>query len=270
MTIRSRNRVNFIFFIISLLILLLNVTLFSYHLFTKNLTQYNPQNLIKGLFIFRYNFWTVIASIFIINLYVVMAAFFILRSFEKTQATEVLFFLVFLTALLFDTARLYVPIYALDGSYSESLIHMGNLTLSARLLAPISLFALTAFCGEEFRQQTEQNCLICILLAVFFAIFLPLNTAIIYPNLCISYGFTRSIHEFNIITAIFSVITLFMRNKKNDFSQMNTVGFIMIIIGYNLLFTAYNLAALIVGTAILSTGTAIYLIKLHQHYLWVD
>ncbi len=270
MTIRSRNRVNFIFLIISALILLLNVTLFCYHLFTKNLTIYNPQNLVSEFFLFKYNFWIVIGSIFIINLYVVTASFFILRTFEKTQATEVLFFLVFLTAMLFDTARLYVPIYGLDGTYSDSLIHMGNLTLSARLLAPIALFALTAFCGEEFRQQTEQNCLICILLAVFFAIFLPLNTAVIHPNLCISYGFTRAIHLFSVIICIFSVITLFMRNKKNDFSQMNTVGFLMIIIGYNLLFTTYNLASFLLGTAILGIGTAIYLIKLHQHYLWVD
>jgi hypothetical protein len=44
----------------------------------------------------------------------------------------------------------------------------------------------------------------------------------------------------------------------------------MIIIGYNLLFTTYNLASFLLGTAILGIGTAIYLIKLHQHYLWVD
>ncbi|MBR1638254.1 MAG: hypothetical protein IJ688_02590 [Treponema sp.] len=270
MTIRSRNRVNFIFLILSALILLLNIGEFCYHFFTNNITYPLPPDSNSNFFLFRYSFWSIIASIFMINIYVVVTSYIIFRTFEKTQATEVLFFLVFLTSLLFDTSRLYVPVYGLVGSYSDTLIHIGNLTLAARLLAPISLFALTAFSGESFRQQTEQNCLIAILVSIFFAIFLPLNTTVIRPNLCLSYGFTKAVHIFSIITSIISVITLFIHNNNNDFSQLNTLGFIMLIIGYNTLFSCYNFAAFIVGLGVFASGTALYLTKLHQHYLWID
>ena len=261
MTIRSRNRVNFVFLVFSALILLINCLFFAYHLFTNKIT-YSSLNL--------YDFWSVIANIFLINLYVVVISIIIIRTFEKTQATEVLFFLVFLLALLFDTSRLYVPVYALNRNYSETLIHLGNFTLAARLLAPISLFSLTAFSAEEYRQQTERNCLITILIAVFFAIIIPLNTSVIRENLCISYAFARAIRFFSHIICTISVITLFVHNNKNDFSQMNTLGFFMIIIGYNLLFYRHRIIGSIFGTAFLSTGTAFYLSTLHQHYLWTD
>ena len=268
MTIRARNRFNIIFLISSIVILLSNITLFSYHFFTGKLVI--PEFESSGFFLFRYEFWSVIASIFTINLYVTTAAYLIWRTFEKTQATEVLFFLLFLAALLLNSTRLYVPIFGLNGSYSSNLISLGNLSLTARFLAPISLFALSAFSDEDYRQQTEQICLITILVSVFFAIYIPLNTSIIKENLCVSYGFSKAIQVFSIITSIISTITLFFHNKQHDFSQINTLGFFMIIIGYNHLFTCYTFAQYIAGLGLLSSGTAIYFTKLHQHYLWTD
>lgn len=270
MTIRLRNRVNFFFFIIALVILAVNTAVFLYNFIAGNIAV--PSDVIsKSSFpLLRYDFWSVIASVLAINIYVVAVSFILLRTFEKTQATEVFFFLVFLTSLLFDTSRIFVPVRGISESFSYTLIHIGNLTLAARLLAPISLFALTAFCEEEFRQQTEQNCIICILVAVFFAVFLPVNTAIIGPNLCISYGFGKMVHGFSMVLYIASVMTLFIRNKKDSFSQINTAGFLMIIIGYNILFSASSIAGLASGVMILSAGTVIYLVKLHQHYLWID
>ena len=243
--------------------------MFGYHLFTGNLSFPVLQASEKTI-ILRQNFWIVIACIFIINLYVTGTSYIIIRTFEKTQATEVLFFLVFLLSLLLDSARLYVPIYGLEGTYSHSLIYIGNITLAARLLAPISLFSLTAFSSEDYRQQTEQNCLITILVSVFFAVYIPLNTGVVAQNLLISYGFTKAIHLFSVIISLISVLTLYFHNKKNDFNQLNTLGFVMIIIGYNFLFSVSNILGAITGTAILAAGTWIYLTKLHQHYLWTD
>ncbi|MCR4579010.1 MAG: hypothetical protein K5681_01550 [Treponema sp.] len=250
--------------------MLMNAGIFIYHFCTKNITYPIAPAETSSFFLFKYQFWTIIASIFTINIYVVSTSYIILRTFEKTQATEVLFIFVFLASLLLDTSRLYIPLYGLDGSYSYSLIHLGNITLTSRLMAPISLFALSTFCGDRFRQQTEQNCLIVIVISIFFALFLPLNTAIIKPNLCVSYGFTRVINVFTTIFCTISVITLYISNKQNDFSQINTLGFIMIHIGYNILFDCYNLFGYIIGTLILSVGTWVYLTKLHQHYLWID
>ena len=72
------------------------------------------------------------------------------------------------------------------------------------------------------------------------------------------------------LTCVVSAISLFYTNRKNEYKQIMTIGFILLCIGYTLLFYCYNIATLVSGMILLGCGTYIYLNEVHKHYLWID
>ena len=259
------------FFIISISCLLLGTffTLFQY--FSNNLIL--PEVYTKGLsnnFFLRYNPICVFAGIFILMLYVCITSMIIYHSFEKTQAPDIVFFMIFLVACLCDTSRIMVPAFQLSGTFSLFLLRVGNIHLFARLLAPLALMGNTVMSTDDFRQNTDRNSIILIIISMFFAEIIPLNTAVILPNFCISYGYVKAIRGFTLLVCIVSTISLFYTNRKNEYKQIMTVGFIMLCIGYSQIFYSYNIASLAAGAIFLGSGTYLYLNEVHKHYLWID
>ncbi len=260
-----------IFFIIALSCLMLGTFFTLYQFFAKAMLL--PEVYTKGLsnhFLLRYNPIFVFAGIFIMLLYICTTILIIYHSFEKTQAPDIVFFLLFLAACLCDTTRIFVPIFQLSGTYSLFLLKAGNVHLFARLLAPLALMGNTAMSTEEFRQSTDRNCIILIIITMFFAEMIPLNTAVILPNFCISYGYVKAIRAFSCLTCIVSTVSLFRTNRKNEYRQIMTVGFLMLCIGYTLIFYCYNILYFVTGTLFLGSGTYFYLNEVHKHYLWID
>ena len=124
--------------------------------------------------------------------------------------------------------------------------------------------------SDDLRQSTDRNSIILIIIAMFFSEIIPLNTAVILPNFCISYGYVRAIRTFSFLTCLVSAISLFVINNKNDYKQIMTLGFIFLSIGYSLIFYSYNILALAGGIIFLGLGTYFYLNEVHKHYLWID
>ncbi len=271
MTIRFRNRMSFVFFFISITWLFLGVFFPTYQFFSNGLIL--PEVYSKGLsekFLFEYKPLYTFIGIFILMTYVCITIMIIHHNFEKTQAPDIVYFLLFLFACLCDTTRILVPSFRLSGTFTLFLLKIGNIHLFARLLAPLALMGCAALSTEEFRQTTDRNCIILIIIAMFFAEFLPLNTAIILPNFCISYGHVKAIKGFVLTISIVSTIALIAINKKNEYKQIISVGFVILTIGYSQIFYCYNIAGIILGTICLGTGTFIYLNEVHKHYLWID
>lgn len=271
MTIRFRNRMTLVFFIISVSCLMLGTffTLFQY--FSNNLVL--PEVYTKGLsdnFLLRYSPLFTFIGIFLMLVYICITTLIIYHSFEKTQAPDIVFFLIFLIACLFDTSRVLVPILHLSGTFSQFLLKAGNFHLFARLLAPLALMGNTVMSTEDFRQNTDRNSIILIITSMFFAEIIPLNTAVILPNFCISYGYVKAIRGFSLLVCLVSAVSLFNTNRKNEYKQIMTLGFILLCIGYSLIFYCYNILSLVSGTLLLGTGTYLYLNEVHKHYLWID
>lgn len=271
MTIRFRNRMTLIFFIIATACLFLGAFFSLYQFFTRGIVIpevyiKNPSN---NLFL-EYKPVCVFLGIFFMQIYICITTLIIFHSFEKTQAPDIVFFLLFLAACLCDTSRLLVPVFNLSGTFSLFFLKIGNVHLFARLLAPLALMGTTVMSTDEFRQSTDRNSIILIIIALFFAEIIPLNTAIILPNFCISYGYVDAIRAFCLLICIFSLVSLFNTNRKNEYRQIMTLGFILLCIGYSLIFYCYNILLLIAGILIISTGTYLYLNEVHKHYLWID
>ncbi len=271
MTIRFRNRMTLIFFILAVSCLMLGTFFTLYQFFSDGIVL--PEVYTKNLsnhFILRYHPACVYAGIFIQLAYVSLTSLIIYHSFEKTQAPDMIFFLLFLFACLCDSSRLLVPAFRLSGSFSLFLLKLGNLHLFARLLAPLALMGTTVMSTDDFRQNTDRNSIILVIIAMFFAEMIPLNTSVILPNFCISYGYENAIRGFCGLTALVSAISLFRTNSKNEYKQIMTIGFILLCFGYSLIFCCYSILALAAGVLLLGSGTYIYLNEVHKHYLWID
>ena len=272
MTIKSRNRVSFIFFIASTVIFILYAIVTLYQLFTNNISLPNVN--LKGVptnFMQKYNPYCVFISLFIMLFYVSFTSFEVFRSFEKSQATDMLFFLLFLLACLCDTSRLLIPLLHLSNtSYSSLIIRVGNIVLLGRILAPLALFGTTVLSTEGFKQNTDNNCLIILIGAMFFAVIIPLNTGYIRPNYSISYGYLQLIRSLSVITCLVSIATLVITTIRNEYKPYMVIGFSLICMGYSIMFDSYCLLATITGPLILGFGTFIYLAEVHKHYLWID
>ncbi|MCR5188340.1 MAG: hypothetical protein K6C97_05335 [Treponema sp.] len=192
------------------------------------------------------------------------------RSFEKTQANDMLFFLIFLFACLCDTSRILIPFFQVSESYSKFLIKLGDIALFARLLAPLALFGTTILSSEELKQNVNYNMILLIMTALFFSFFIPINSSIIFPNFCLSYGYTKLIRALAFIISISSIVTTIITCIKNEYKIKLAIGFALICIGYTIVFNSYSIIATIAGPLILGTGTWLYLSEVHNHYLWID
>ena len=187
-----------------------------YHYFTGGMQL--PDVFKKDLsnkFLLRYNPSIVLAGTILEIIYVCITTMIIYHSFEKTQAPDIAFFLIFLFACLCDSSRFFIPVFRLAETYSTFLLKLGNIHLFARLLAPLALMGNTLLCSEELKHNTDRNCLITIIIALFFSEFIPLNTAVILPNYCVSYGYVKAVRLTSFLIIILSAVYLFFDNIKN-------------------------------------------------------
>lgn len=271
MTIKARNRITLILSTITIVfsILVLAITLF---LFLSGKITW-PSVYLKNTsdsFLLRYKPIYVVISIFIEYFYIIFTSLMIRRAFEKTQASDMLFFLLFLIACLCDTCRIAPTLFHISQSYTNTMIKIGNFTLLARLLAPLALFGTTVLSSDEFKQNTEYYALILLIIALFFSFIIPTNTAQVLPNFCLSYGYLKLIRSLSFIMCFVSTISILISTIKNKYKPIMIIGFILICIGYTIMFNSYNLLSTIAGPLVLGTGTFMYLSEVHNHYLFID
>ena len=271
MTIKSRNRFNLIFICIAIVVAVMQTALFIYQIISKTFTVpevYNPDP--SATFLLKFNPIYVLIGIFLLNLYVIASAIYIHIQFEKTQSTEVIYFLIFLIACLCDTTRILLPLFQVANSYSRVLMHVAYLPLFARILAPLSFLGIAVLSTEEARHNVNRNTAFIIIASLFFAKLIPFNTAIILPNFCVSYGYTSTVRYVSFFICLASISTIAISNKKGNSSQKTTIGFALICIGYSALFYCYNLFNLVIGVFCLGYGSFLYLHELHNLCLWSD
>lgn len=271
MTIRTRNRLTFAFTIFSFTVFLLEILVLFYGILSKRISLPTPSYYTKSSnILLSYNYIYVIIAIILQSFYAFFTSLLVYRSFQKTQTNEIIFFMLFLFAVLCDSIRILLPIFYISETYSNFLIGVGDVSLFARLLAPLSLFGIAFISKEEYRQDIEKNCLIIIVASLFFAEFIPLNSAVIFKNYAVSYGYIKLIRFFAIAINTLSSITVLINTFREEFDRIMPFGFGMLAVGYGLVFTTSTLLGLGTGFLLLGIGTYIYLDKLHRHYLWTD
>ncbi|MCQ2572566.1 MAG: hypothetical protein MJ182_01595 [Treponema sp.] len=268
MTIKTRNGLSFSLFLFSLVVLVVNVLFFVYSMIVNPCRFYFDPNRPVYSILFEYQPIAVFISLFFMNLYVVITSKAMTDAFAKTQCSEISFFYCFLVSCLFESARFYIPLLSVDNTFSESLILLGDLSIFARILAPLSLLFAVIMNGPEQRQYTERNMLVIIVASMFLAMALPLNTSVLEKDFRVHAGFDTIIVVFEILVHSLAVISLFIYNIREKYSQKTSLGLAMIIAGFVMSINSVNFFILVLSILFFCLGTVFYLKELHDRNLY--
>ena len=271
MTIKTRNRLNISLFIFSLVFLAANIIIFILSLYTKSFSlDFFEENISQKAFLIRYNPLVVIASLFFQIVYVCVTSFMLYRVFEKTQASDISYFFLFLISLIANSLRIWIPLFNMVNTYSNLLAFCGDCLVFSKLLMPLSLLFAVVMRDVEQRQDLEKNIFILLIGCIFFAKIIPLNTSNICLNFEVDYGYRTVIKVAAVLITLATLIALFFNNKQHFYTQLTTIGLGLIISGTFILFNSTNLLKLIFSFIFLLIGNILYLKELHKQYLWND
>lgn len=262
-----------IFLVSSLVIILLTLIFFIFHA-PQNKIPTPPQLRIPGWLnnipFLPTNFICLMLSFLVLIFYVPVCLYLLLRFFENTQTTEIIFFTGFLIACLAETARFITICLGLWLSFSDMLIFSGKIVLFGRTLAPLSFLCAALLSETAQRQDIERNYTVMIIISIVFAALIPMNTARITSTGLISEGFMNLINtmRFFIIATTFLSFLIHGITKNNSEQKQLALFSLLIYISYALLVSCDNLCFLILGSLGLAGGTYFYFLNLHRLYMW--
>jgi len=213
---------------------------------------------------------SVFLSFLLLILYVPVCFYLLIRFFENTQTSEIIFFTGFLIAITAEIARFITICLGLWLSFSNLLIFMGNVTLFGRTLAPLSFLCAALFSETDQRQDIERNYLIMVTVSVVFAVIIPMNTAKITSTGLVTEGFMHLINIARFLLMLTTVVSFFINGvKKNNGEYKHLAIFsTILLLSYSLLVSCDNFVFLILGAIGLVLGTLKYLQTLHKMYMW--
>ncbi len=270
MKIKTRNIIFTGLMFISLLTLVGYGIFFGIKLHTTgiSLPQNIPDSYPKGFFLTECNIYAVVASIFLLLLYDFAFLVFINVEFEKTQSTEIIYFVMFMFAVFMEHHRLMTPFLNLWENSSSLEIFVTNTLIFGRTVAPLSLLFSVIYSNSESRQYTEQTLIGIIVFSLFIAQLVPVNTNLSLPIGAFRIGFGKMIYFMLMIVFIVAMISQFIKKTLTHSNPKLLVSFILLITGYFILIQSFSILTTILGTIPLYVGTYNYLRALHSQYLW--
>ena len=273
MTLKSRNRLFAIQLVISVLCIVTAVVVFFVafiHGAIMPPTGYRLPRLLSRLPLAGYHFSATMLSITLLVIYVPVMLVILLRSFENTQTSELLFYAAFLLSCLCEGSRILIPLFALGESFSQLQLFMGRVLFVGRFLAPLSIMGAALMSGIEQRQDIERNVLILIAFAALAALSVPLNTAQVTTACAISWGFPRLCAVMRLLIAATAVFSFWLNGWRHDTAELRhtALASAVLLSGYQLLALSDNFLFFAAGAMLLAGGTFLLLTNLHKLYMW--
>lgn len=274
MTLKTRNLLLLGLFFVSLLLTFLYTGAFIFALLNDAIIP--PDSPMRYISIlenvpgFAYDYKASFVAIAVFIIYVPITSYILWNGFEKTQSSEVVYFSLFLLSCLSEGSRLSLPLFGLWKSYSLFFVFIGRLVFAGRFLAPCAFILAALFSETEQRQDVDRNCILGILLAIFVAILVPLDTSVVTSSCTIWWGYRTLFVVMRVFLYILTFVTILLNAYKKDSAELkaNATGFIILILGYSLLQASDNFVTLCIAFLLFVAGTAVYLRSLHSRYLW--
>ena len=273
MTLKNRNSFIKVFLLSSLILFLFMLATLIYSIATKNILV-PPAIRLPDFFdhipFLRNSFLAVMLSFSIIFIYIPISFFLLIKYFENTQTSEIIFFTGFLIACMAESARFLTICLGLWQSFSDILIFAGKVVLFGRTLAPLSFLCAALFSETSQRQDVERNYIIMMTASVVFAAIIPMNTARIASTGLVTEGFMVLINIFRLllfVTTTLSFLVLGIKKNSLEHKHLASSSFLLIL-GYSMIVSCDTFVFLILGTAGLAFGTYRYLYFIHKMYMW--
>lgn len=276
MTLKARNRILILFFLLALLDTLLNAGLFIRSIMAETLS-FPPDAdierqiaLLSRLDLLAYEPLAVCISCLAFNAYALLTTLIIYLSFEKTQALETIYFLGFLLSCLAESTRLFIPVYALAQDAPASLAVLTRIVIGARMLAPLSFLFAELFSDTESRLFVERNLVIMLLASIFMGLLMPLHTGGYSSIFTYQWGIQDIFHLSRLLMVAATLLAIICKIAANYSTETihEGIGFLISICGYFILCNSDAYILVIVGAGALFIGTVYYLRSMHQIYRW--
>ncbi len=273
MTLKTRNNFIKIFSGASLLAVFLCLLTFIVALVTHRIItppDFRIPRFLDYIPFTKQSFTALMISFLVIILYVPMCSYLLLKFFENTQTTEIIFFTGFLIACLAETARFITICFGLWQSFSNMLIFAGNIVFFGRTLAPLSFLCAALLSDTAQRQDIERNYIIMLMVSIVFAVVIPMNTARIASTGLVTEGFIILINILRFLLLATAVVSFHINGiKKNsmEYKHLSSSSCILLL-SYSILVSTDNFLFLILGTTGLIAGTYKYLSSVHKLYMW--
>lgn len=227
-----------------------------------------PSSYLKGFFLTDCNIYAVVISLFLLLIYVFIFLVCINVEFEKTQSTEIIYFVLFLFSAFMEHHRLLTPFLNLWENVSILEIFITKTLIFARTAAALSLLFSVIYSTSENRQYTERTIIGILVFSLFVAKITPVNTNVILPIGAFRISFGKMIYIMLLIVFIVAIISLAIKTAQTHIDSKLLTGFTLLIIGYFIMIQSFCILTLALGSILLFLGTYIYLKALHKQYLW--
>lgn len=267
MIIKIRNRIFLAITMISISIFVTMALFTGLQIFNKIITFPEIQFTLSNILL-KPNIFSTIISIFILLLYAIFALFYINIHFEKTQSSEIIYFVLFLSAILLEFVRLYIPCLNLWKSTSIITIIISKIVLFSRILSPMALLYISIQNLPEHRKNVDQNLIILIIASAIIAVFVPVNSEIMTDNARLKFGFENQFFIFWIIITFVTFLSLIQTDFSENSHTKIPFVFLLLAAGYKILTSTNIFALVLAGTFLLISGTSVFLKELHKKYLW--
>ncbi|MBB5219505.1 hypothetical protein HNP77_001887 [Treponema rectale] len=275
MTLNTRNRILIFINCITIVFFILNL-IFYFVCAAKGLIRFPDSKVVRDVYILGLNklftpsITAVCLSILMFSFAAALESILILRIFEKTQALEVIFFMVFICSCFAEQSRILLAAMPSVQGNRLTFEIVTRLVVASRILAPLSLFFSTVFFEWDQRQNILRNVLIMVLVSATLGVYYPLNTEIRTSILTLGWGFPSVLATVRIVFvlgAVSSLIYYSVVKGSSDYIRI-LVGLIVLSSGYFFLCGADNYVIFIAGTALFAFGSFRYMKGLHHLYKW--
>lgn len=270
MKIKTRNAIFTSIMFLALLTLIGIGILFGIEIYSKTLSHPSiiPESYNSPYFLLNFNFIATIASVFILLFYSFIILLEINVEFEKTQSTEIVYFVMFLFSIILEGVRLFTPLFNLWNGMNELEIYVTKTLIFARSVAPLSLLFSIVYSSYENRQNIAQNLVGITVFSMFLAAIVPVNTGTVLPIGALRIGFGKLIYTMLLFVLFVSIFSMLLKIVQNHQESKILIGFTLLTAGYFIEIQAYSILTAAIGTVLLFSGSFFYLKALHRQYLW--
>lgn len=274
MTITSRRRAYWLFFILSLVVLLTSLVLALPVLFghpTGRLRDYLEAA--PRLALFGSGLGSVPASIvggLGLSLFSSAVLLAVLVSFRKTGSQEIFFFAFWVLALSFEAGRILV-LRLSTGPWPDSWASIATRFVLATRFAGYGAFFLAGLYASGFRgEHPGRSLLVVLALGLALVSALPLDSGLHDDTLLVRSGYGRSETIAAAVLGLLTAASMLVGASVTAEPGFRAVaaGSLALLAGQQLALRAWHPLLLLLAFLLLAVGARLFISRLHAYYLW--
>ena len=254
----------FVFFVIGIIYFFMHSTSLA---FFKDIFN---SDFSMSRFLMEKNSFYVIISLLLMSVYVPVVCSIVHIAFEKTNSSEIIFFVAMLFGFFAETARLAIPIFALEETYTLFLRYICRISFFGQMHVALSILLQGAFANDQSTRETDRLLGVISIISLCLSLLIPINYSTMKEFYIPIFGFQSIFEIIRILIVALAVGAMLLSplSRKSVDAKITSVGFFIIIAGYMALLKSTMLLTVLIGIVGLTVGTYLYLRHLYAYYMW--